>query len=140
MLAPFFEWFFSNLKKLIDRTYTFLDTIWNFIWGVLCEVGSWILDAITWVVVKCQYAFYIALDWVLVWIVEVYKYFIEQIPQINLEGLFSTVSTVTQYSACINSLLPLTEIVSCGTIYLLVVMVWSIYKLVKSWIPTVSGS
>ncbi|MDO4551768.1 MAG: hypothetical protein Q4C96_11020 [Planctomycetia bacterium] len=140
MLGSFFQWLWNAIKSLFDVFYDFFVNVFDFFWGLICAVGQWIVDLIYWCVAKFQFAFYYALDWILVKVVDFYLFFLELLPPVAIDGMFSSASTVAKYCGCFNAILPLSEMVICGSLYFSILLVWSVYKLVKSWIPTVSGS
>ena len=60
--------------------------------------------------------------------------------KISLRDFFDSADSVFQTMSLVNGILPLDTILTCCGIYLSALCTWVVYKFIKSWIPTVSGS
>ena len=138
-MKAFFEWLGSLIKSSFDGIIGFFVGLWDAFWGVMCDVGAYILSWIDWVWQWIVWAYYQIIDFVLIQGVT----FLESTFADSNWGDLN--SYLDAYLQCVNALqvantfVPLDMMVVCLDVYIKVLLVWIVYKFVKSWIPTVSG-
>ena len=138
-MKAFFEWLGSLFKSLYDGVIGFFIGLWDAVWGVMCAIGTYILSWIDWVWQWIVWAYYQIIDFVLIQGVS----FLEMTFSDSDWGDLS--SYLDMYTQCVsglqkaNNFFPLDVMASCLGVYVVVLLLWIVYKFVKSWIPTVSG-
>lgn len=136
-MGRFFSWLGNLIKSCIDGIIGFFISIWEFFWSILCGIGNFFLDCWEYLWNWVQWAYYSALDWILRQFVNFLDLIADNVSlNIDLTGLDSVYNTIAQ----VNLLIPLDTILYCGGTYITVLLCWVVYKFIKSWIPTISGT
>ena len=140
-MAAFFRWLIDCILAIFSPVINFLYAVWLFVYNLMAAIGQWILDLIEWSWYEIMFWFFSFFDWTVSEFVTVFQWFFNLFPTWeNKSALGSGLAEMFRLSAAFNQVFPITEMVSCLLIYLGVLLIWCIYRLVKSWIPTVSGS
>ncbi|MBR0191851.1 MAG: hypothetical protein IJQ31_07290 [Thermoguttaceae bacterium] len=136
-MGRFFTWIGNLLKSCIEGIISFLISIWNFFWNILVGIGNFFVDIWNYVWDWLQWAFYSCIDWILRQFVNFLDLIADNINlNIDLSGFNSIFQTIAQ----VNLIFPVDTVLTCSGIYTTVLLVWVVYKFIKSWIPTVSGT
>lgn len=138
-MKAFFEWLGGLFKSLYDGIVGFFVGLWDVVWYVMCGIGGYILSWIDWVWQWIVWAFYQILDFVLVQGVSFLESTFAESNWTDLNTSFDVFSQCVSALHVANTFVPLDTLATCFGVYLTVLLVWIIYKFVKSWIPTVSG-
>ena len=136
-MGRFFTWIGNLLKSCIDGIITFFISIWEFFWNILVGIGNFFVDIWNYVWDWLQWAYYSAIDWILRQFVNFLELIADNINlNIDLSGFNSILQTVAQ----VNLIVPVDTVLICSGTYTAVLLVWVVYKFIKSWIPTISGT
>lgn len=138
-MGRFFSWLGNLLKSCIDGIIEFFVSLWGIIWDLLVSVGNWFLDWFYYVWDFIVFGYYGALDWIIKQFVQ-FLDFLASIIQIDIDSYLDSVNQFSPYIHAANVFLPLDTICICSGVYITVLITWCIYKFIKSWIPTVSGT
>ena len=152
-MTSLFQTLIDFLDLLLQSIYNVLAVISNYIWGALTLILFWIVSFWAVIVNSICYA--------LIWIVD--KFFVMSITGINTlfgtNGFFTNMFSNDMggsYTTCTNfvsrlisfgavgvtwvkNFVPVSSFVTPFVFYIGFLLIWSIYRFVKSWIPTLSG-
>lgn len=136
-MGKFFKWIGDLLKSCFDGIIGFFISIWDFFWIILCGIGQFFVDCWRYLWDWVIWAFYTSLDWILSQFVAILDKISDQI---HFQIDQSSAQQVVNFISSLNAFFPLDMLFLCCSTYITVLIVWTIYKFVKSWIPTVSGT
>lgn len=138
-MGRFFSWLGNLFKSCIDGIIGFFVSLWDIIWNLFEQIGSWFLDWFNYVWDFVIYGYYASLDWIIKQFVQFLDY-LSTVISIDLDSYLETASSFAPYVQSVNVFLPLDVICICAGVYFSTLVVWCIYKFIKSWIPTISGT
>ena len=108
------------------------------IWGLIKLIGSFLLELFDYVFSWVEYGFYSSVDWVLCQLMNFLSLITTNF-DFQMEISSSAADTFLSYVAMLDAIFPLATFFTCCSVYFSFLVVWTIYRFVKSWIPTVSG-
>lgn len=137
----FFKWLWDAIFGLFAPIIDFIYAVWDFLYALMAKVGSWILDAFWWVVGVYVWLFWVCVDSVLSFGYDTFAFLIDFLPEFSIpEAYTSAAVSAMQVIATIDCFIPISVFLACILLYTAFLIAWCVYKFIKSWIPTVSGS
>lgn len=136
-MGKFFSWLGELFKSCFDGIIGFFVGLWDLFWSILCGIGQFFIDCWNYLWDWIQWGFYSAIDWILCQFVGLLDVLAENL---NIEFDLTQFEQLFQAVSFINHILPLDTFLLCGAFYFSFLLIWVVYKFVKSWIPAVSGT
>lgn len=150
-MSNLFHWLLSGIYYIFSCFYNFF----MYIWGIFLDIVYIFTDFIfgIWITTynSVQYGVYYVFDTILSILYNLVDYVGEyfQIGQISsnrdvwgfsFNEFYQAFAEITDLFQWVNLFIPLDTMFFCLIVYSEILVSWIVYKLVKSWIPTVSGS
>ncbi|MDO4628576.1 MAG: hypothetical protein Q4C70_05290 [Planctomycetia bacterium] len=137
-MGKFFSWLGNFIKFCVDAVLGFFVAIWDLFISLITAVGQWILDFIEYIWGWIEFGYFMALDLLIGNFLEFLEKLVEKfgLDESSLESFQNFI----EYIQIANRFLPLDIIGGCAVTFFTVLMVWVVYKFIKSWLPTVSGT
>lgn len=137
-MSGFFTWLGSIIKSCFSAVIDFFLALWSQIWGICESVGQYFLDCFNYCWDWVQYGFYSLIDWLLC---QLMNFFMMISENFEFEQSFSDadIDLYLSYVYMVDAIFPLGIFFGCCSVYFTLLLTWTIYRFIKSWIPTVSG-
>lgn len=129
-MGKFFSWLGNLIKSAIEG-------IIDFFWGILQGIGQFFLDCWHYLWDWVSWGFLCAIDWILSLFMGILDLLAEKV---TFEIDLMPYAEIFQRVSVINAWVPLDTFFYCAGVYFTFLFIWIVYKFVKSWIPSVSGS
>ncbi|MDO4569746.1 MAG: hypothetical protein Q4D38_05135 [Planctomycetia bacterium] len=138
-MSAFFQWIGDLIHSCFNALVNFLFEIFNVFYTAACAVGQFYLDFFDYIWQWIVWAFYLALDFFLVQGIAFSHFTFDNFDFIDFNTIVSLYQTIKAVLSVANNFVPLDTFFFCLAIYISVLLVWIVYRFIKSWIPTLSG-
>lgn len=137
-MSGFFEWLGNIIKSCFKAFIDFFIGLWDLIWSLIEKIGAFMMDVFDYVWSWVSYGFYSLIDWLLTQLMGFMTIISENF---SFDAGFSDsdIDVFLSYVCMADAIFPLAIFFGCSTVYFTFLLTWSIYRFIKSWIPTVSG-
>ena len=140
-MASFFRWLWDCVTGLFQPVISFFYAVWDFLYSLMAQVGNWILDAFWWLVGVFVWLFWVCFDSLAALSYSAFAFLMDCLPEFHIPEAYSSAAvSAMQIIATIDCFIPVATFLACILLYTAFLVGWCVYKFVKSWIPTVSGS
>jgi hypothetical protein len=140
-MSSLFQWLYACLLNIYNAAYNAIYLSFCWFYNFVCSIGLFLWDLLFWLFDLIVDFFYLSFDFILVLGVGFFDLFFLLVPDFVLPLNFDEVVVFfVDVVSCLNIFFPVSELFYCVIFYLTVLVSWCVYRLVKSWIPTVSGS
>jgi hypothetical protein len=140
-MSGLFQWLYGCLLNIYSAAYNAIYNACNWCYVWICAIGLFLWELLFWIFYLVIDLLYLIVDFILVLCVGLFDLFFSLFPSFQLPSDFDFVIVFfIKMVSVLNVFFPVSELFYCIIFYFTVLFFWCVYKLVKSWIPTVSGS
>jgi hypothetical protein len=139
-MGDFFKWIYDGLCKIYETAYNAVYAAFKYIYDWILEIGDWL-----WRFVNFLYEWFwedlnSLVDWFFVLGMSSLSVLVDLLPSYDMTALQPSLDVFVYSVSLVNCVAPVEELFYCVVVYVTLLVVWVVYKFIKSWIPFFSGT
>ncbi len=132
------SWAKATTVSAFEYVTEIIAVIWDKFTELVTSTSEWLLDTALWAGKSCVNFLYYIMDSLLVMLVGVFEWVIDQLPAVTLpEGFEQGLQTMMDYGMILNEVFPVTHLFICIGIYLAAMLIVGIVRIIIKFIPFV---
>ncbi|MDR2406885.1 MAG: hypothetical protein LBE13_02060 [Bacteroidales bacterium] len=140
-MSGLFSWLYNCLLNIYHGAYNAIYAACKWCYDFVLSIGLFLWNLLFWIFDLLVDLLYLSVDFFLVLSVGIFDLFFILIPDFQFPNNFEVIIVFcVDIVSVLNVFFPVVELFYCVNFYLSVLFFWCVYKLIKSWIPTVSSS